>query len=284
MKSNNKPLANQICIVTGANTGIGKVTAMSLAQNGAHVFLACRNQSKTLPVVEEIKAATGSEVEFLPLDLANLTSVREAAAEFLARGLPLHILVNNAGIAGSRGLTQDGFESAFGVNHLGPFLFTKLLLDSLKASAPSRVVNVASKSHYDAKTIHFDRVRQSTRSFTGLPEYAESKLANVLFSAELARQLEGTGVSSYSLHPGVVASDIWHRLPRPFRNIAKHFMLSVEDGAKTSIHCASAPASDLESGLYYDSCATRSPSGPASDRDLATSLWKRSEAWVLVVV
>ncbi len=274
------PLSGRVCIVTGANTGIGKVTAKSLATQGAHVFLACRNETKAQAVVDEIAAATDGTVEFLKLDLSDLSSVRAAAATFLARDLPLHILVNNAGLAGSRGITVDGFELSFGVNHLGPFLFTNLLLDTLKASAPARIVNVSSRGHYRAKTIHFDKQQQKTASYTALPEYNSSKLANVLFTAELARRLENTGVTAYSLHPGVVASDIWGRVPQPIRGIAKRFMITVEEGAETTIHCAISPELAEQSGLYYDKCLPKKPSKAGQNTKLAAELWQRSEDWV----
>ncbi len=279
MTSSSKTLSGQVCIVTGANTGIGKVTATDLAAQGAHVFVACRNAQKGQATAGQITEETGSKTEFLQLDLADLASVRCAAETFLSRKLPLHILVNNAGLAGSRGQTQDGFEIAFGVNHLGPFLFTSLLLDTLKSTAPARVVNVSSKAHYAAKAIPFDSLQSTTASFTGMPEYRVSKLANVLFTAELARRLKDTQVTTYALHPGVVASDIWHRVPGPFRGLVKHFMITVEEGAKTSIHCARTPELGGESGLYYDSCQAKTPSRLAQDHALAGELWDRSVAW-----
>jgi len=280
MNTSNQTLSGRVCIVTGANTGIGKVTAAALASQGARVFVACRNEEKANLAIADIERESGASLEFLRLDLADLTSVQNSAEKFLGKNLPLHILVNNAGLAGSRGITQDGFELAFGVNHLGPFLFTQLLLPLLKSSAPARIVNVASRAHYDAKSLPFDKLRQSTASFTGLPEYSVSKLANVLFSSELAKQLEGTGVRSYALHPGVIASDIWKRIPGPLRFLGKLFMISVEEGAKTSLHCATSPALEGESGLYYDSCATKTPSDLGQDTELASELWRRSETWV----
>jgi NAD(P)-dependent dehydrogenase (short-subunit alcohol dehydrogenase family) len=279
MSTEKLALEGRVAIVTGANTGIGKVTAKTLAEQGAQVFMACRSESKARAAIEELSEGRNLKIEFLALDLGDLSSVRRAAEEFLARDLPLHILVNNAGLAGSRGLTKDGFELTFGVNHIGHFLFTQLLLDVLKTSAPARIVNVSSKSHYQAKTIHFERQRVRTKSFTGLKEYETSKLANVLFTAELARRLEGSGVSSYAVHPGVVASDIWHRVPRPFRNIAKRFMISVEEGAQTSLHCALSPEAAEQSGLYYDRSKPRSPNPVAKDREMAAELWERSLTW-----
>src|SRR5262249_25458021 len=151
---------------------------------GAHVFIACRSEQKGREAVESVQRDSGNQkVEFLELDLASLTSVRRAAGVFLARDLPLPILINNAGVAGQRGLTKDGFELQFGVNHVGHFLLTELLLDRIKASTPARIVNVSSRAHYKVNGIDFEAVRRSTPSFTGLHEYGVSKLANVLFTA-----------------------------------------------------------------------------------------------------
>ncbi|MCE9572131.1 MAG: SDR family oxidoreductase [Deltaproteobacteria bacterium] len=273
-------LSGNVFIVTGANTGIGKVAATDFARRGAHVFLACRSADKTQPVIDEIKRATGNDkVEFLALDLGDLSSVRTAAATFLARNLPLHVLVTNAGLAGQRGHTRSGFELAFGTNHVGHFLFTELLLDKLKASAPARIVNVASTAHYNAKGIDWDAVRKPTKTLTALDEYAVSKLANVLFTKELARRLAGTKVTTYALHPGVVATDVWRRVPVGLRGLAKLFMKSAEDGAKTTIYCATSPAVANETGKYYDDVKEKRPSKQADDLALAAELWKRSEDW-----
>lgn len=272
-------LAGRTFLVTGGNTGIGFATAAGLAGRGGRVHLACRSETAGEAAAASIRAATGNqEVSFLPLDLADLGSVRDCAAKFLALGQPLHVLVNNAGVAGHRGITRDGFELAFGVNHLGHFALTTALLDCLAAGAPARVVTVASDSHYQASGIDFGALRRRTRSITGMPEYSVSKLCNVLFSAELARRTEGRGISAYSLHPGVVASDIWRRVPGPVRALMTRRMLSTEDGARTSLYCATSPEVAQVSGRYYDKCAQRDPN-PAATADLAAELWQRSEAW-----
>ena len=272
-------LAGRTFLVTGGNTGIGRATVTALAQRGGRVFLTARSAAKGEAAVAGIKAATGNDaVFFLPLDLADLESVRSCAAAFLALGEPLHVLVNNAGVAGRRGLTRQGFEPMFGVNHLGHFALTNALLGGLTASAPARVVTVASDAHYSAKGIDFEALRRRARGITGLPEYAVSKLCNVLFTQELARRVAGTGITTYALHPGVVASDIWRRVPWPVRPIVTRRMLSVAQGAQTSLYCATTPDVAQDSGLFYDKCAQRTASAVATP-ELAAELWKRSEIW-----
>jgi NAD(P)-dependent dehydrogenase (short-subunit alcohol dehydrogenase family) len=268
-------------LITGANTGIGKATAEALAAQGHRLYLACRSETKTQPVIDEmIRTSDNKDIHFLALDLGNLDSVRACAAAFLAEDVPLDVLINNAGVAGMRGLTSDGFELTFGVNHLGHFLLTTLLLDKLKASAPARIVNVSSVANFQARGIDWEAVRQPTKGFTAMGEYATSKLANVLFTQELARRLEGTGVNAYALHPGAIASDIWgRRLPGPLTTVMKLFMRSTEDGAKTSVWCATAPELAHESGKYYDDCKEKEPNKVATP-ELAAELWRRSEEWV----
>jgi dehydrogenase/reductase SDR family protein 13 len=273
-----RDLTERTYVVTGANTGIGKETVRALAARGARVVLAARSADKTRPVIDELARATGNDrLEFLALDLAQ---VRRAAAELLARDLPIHGLVNNAGLAGVRGLTKDGFELAFGTNHLGHFLWTNLLLDRVRRSGPARIVNVASASHYRAIPYDWAALRKPTRSTTGMSEYAWSKLANVLHARELAKRLPAGEVTTYSLHPGVIASDIWQRrVPRFLAAIPKLFMRSTADGAKTTIYCATSPACASETGRYYTDEQEKRPSRMAQDDQLAAELWRRSEEW-----
>jgi retinol dehydrogenase 12 len=273
-------LSGRAFLVTGGNTGIGLATAQGLAARGGRVCITSRSVPKGRAAVAGIVAATGNtEVSFLQLDLADLASVRTSAQEFLARGEPLHVLINNAGLAGQRGLTADGFELAFGVNHLGTFALTTALLGRLADSSPARIVNVSSDAHYAAQGIDFAAVRRRTRSITGLPEYQVSKLGNVLFSQELARRLAGTGVTSYALHPGVVASDIWRKIPWPVRPLVTRRLLSTEDGARTSLYCATSPDAAADSGLFYDNCQPRAAS-PRATPELGQALWEQSEAWI----
>ncbi|HEX4422394.1 MAG TPA: SDR family oxidoreductase [Kofleriaceae bacterium] len=278
-------LANQLFIVTGANTGIGKVTATELARANARVLLACRSEAKTAAVLDDIRREIpAAKLESIQLDLGDLASVRRCAEAIVARDEPIHGLINNAGLAGTRGLTKDGFELAFGTNHLGPYLFTRLVLDRLKQANRARIVNVASESHYQAKGMEWDAVKRSTRSVTGMHEYEISKLANVLFAKELARRLDGTGVTTYALHPGVVATDVWRRIPPPVRWIMKLFMITPEKGAEASLRCATDPALADHTGRYYDvGGKEREPSKLANDAELARTLWDKSAAWVGLV-
>jgi retinol dehydrogenase-12 len=255
-------------LITGANTGIGLATARALASRGT-VFMACRDRSKAL-------AAGVGNARVRDLDLASLSSVRSCAAEFLALNEPLHVLINNAGVAGARGVTPDGFEAHFGINHLGHFLLTTLLLDRI-AESGGRIVNVSSEAHYAAKGIDWDSLRRPARTVTGMREYSVSKLCNVLFTQELARRYPA--VHSYALHPGVVASDIWRRVPWPVRPLMKLRMINNDEGAVTSVYCATSDAVANESGLFYDKCAHRAPS-PVATPALAAELWRRSSDWV----
>lgn len=274
-------LKGTVAVVTGANSGIGRETALNLASRGAELVLACRSEEKTLPVIEAIISETGNtNVSFHALDLGSLSQVRESAELLLKSDRPIHLLINNAGLAGKKGQTQDGFELAFGTNHLGHFLWTNILLERIKASAPARIVNLASMAHYDAKRIDWAALTEPSKSMTGLPEYAISKLANVLHAKSLAKRLEGTGVTTYSLHPGVVASDVWRQVPRPIAWIMKKFMISSEEGAATSLYCATSADVAADSGKYYDKCKEKKPSHLALDEALAEELWKRSEQWV----
>lgn len=275
-------LAGKTFIITGANTGIGKVSAMELARQGARVVLACRSRDKTEPVIAEIKAQTGNDkVEYVALDLGDQTSVRAAAAKILETAPQIHGLINNAGLVAKRGsATKDGYEMTFGTNHLGHYLFTRLLLDRLKATPGARVVNVSSASHYRAKAIDFAALQKPTKTVVGLREYEVSKLANVLFTKELARRLEGSGVTTYAVHPGVVATDAWRRIPPPFRWIIKRFMITPEDGAKSTLVAATAPELATQSGRYYTAFGKeKEPNRVANDAELAKTLWTKSAEW-----
>lgn len=274
-------LAGKVIIVTGANTGIGKVTAQELATRGAHVILACRTEAKARAAIDEIKQACGHDrVDFLALDLADLEQVRRSAQDFLDRGLPLHLLINNAGLAGQKGLTQQGFEMHFGVNHLGPFLFTMLLMERIAQSGtaqePARIINVASRAHTRVKKVDLDAMRATAKTATGFPEYSVSKLANVFFTDELKRRIKDDPIITTSLHPGVVASDIWRKVPQPFRWLMTLNMITNEEGAQTTIHCATAPSVLTDDALYYDKSKPKTPNPVVKDQEAAKALWQYS--------
>ena len=270
-------LSGKLAVVTGANTGIGLVTARELARAGAHVVLACRDQDKAAAARAEIaRAVPGASLELLPLDLSSIETSRAAARSLIDTGRTIDLLINNAGQAGLRGLTDDGFELTFGINHIGHFAWTEVLRPAVADGG--RIVIVASKAHYQAKALDFDALRQPTRTTTGIREYNVSKLANVLHAQALAAELRPRHITVASLHPGVVASDIWRRVPWMFRGLIKLFMVTTEEGARTTVHCATAP--DVETGLYWDQSTPRTPSRLARDTALQKALWERSLEWI----
>jgi len=273
-----RDLDGNVCLITGASSGIGRVTAQVLAARGAKVWLACRDRGKTQPVLDAI-ARAGGAAEFVQLDLADLDSVRTCASAVLAKPEPLQLLINNAGLAGRKALTKQGFELTFGVNHLGHFLLTQLLLPRL-LEQPSRVVNVSSKAHYDVSGIDFAELRRPAKGFGALHAYGVSKLCNVLHAKELARRYREQGLHAYALHPGVVASDVWRQVPQPFRALLKMRMISNEEGAKTTLYCAASPEVAEQNGLYYDECREKTPSVAAQDGALTAELWQKSHDFV----
>lgn len=277
-------LNGKVALITGANSGIGAVTARELALQGYHVFLACRDRSKADQVIQEISAESQGQAraESLELDLVNLDSIRSCAKQFLNRNLPLHLLICNAGLAGQKGMTTSGFELTFGVCHIGHFLLTDLLKEKLIDSKPARVVVVASKAHRHAKSVDFDAVLQPTQSFGGLKEYAVAKLANILFAKELGRRLYGTGVTTYAVHPGVVSTNVWRSLPKPLVKALSRWMISPEQGARTTLYCATAPQLSAETGMYYEDCKVKASSNTAQDIKLASKLWVQSVKWVQI--
>jgi dehydrogenase/reductase SDR family protein 13 len=218
------------------------------------------------------------EFQFLQLDLADLSSVRQAAERFLASRRPLDVLMNNAGVAGIRSLSKDGFDLTYAVNHIGPFLLTNLLLPALRRSSQGRIVNVASVAHMQVKAIDWSVLeRRSAPGRNGFHDYGVTKLMNVLHAKELARRLAGTGLTTYACHPGGVASNIWRSLPGPVQWVLKLFLLSNEEGAKTPLYCATASELATVTGRYYDKCR-ETPCNPlADDPVLAQELWERSE-------
>lgn len=269
-------------LVTGGNSGIGTTTAAGLARLGSRVVITSRDEARGRAAIEGLDG----DVECMQLDLASLRNVRAFADAFLDRYERLDVLVNNAGLLlTTRSTTEDGFETTFGVNHLGPFLLTNLLLDRLRSSVPSRIVNVASSAHRKAKRgIEFEDLHL-TQGYNQWRAYGQSKLANILFTRELARRLAGTGVTAYAVHPGTVRTGFagdgdskgWLAIGI---KIAHPFMLSPEKGARTSVWAASAPGIESMSGGYFVKMRPAKTSKVAKDDDAARRLWEVSERLV----
>ncbi len=273
------PMNARVTLVTGATNGIGRATAQAMAAQGATVIVHGRTRQKAEDTARSLMEATGSHtVEAIVADFAELDQVRRMAAEFRARHNRLHVLVNNAGlVAFERRTTTDGFETHFGVNHLAPFLLTNLLLETLKASTSARIINVSSALHARGR-INFNDL-QIKRGYRGVGAYAASKLANVLFTTELARRLDGTGVTANALHPGVVATGLGadaRGLVGFGWRMAKTFMISPEKGAHTSIYLATSPEVEGVSGQYFENCGAAPASVAARDAETAARLWEVS--------
>jgi NAD(P)-dependent dehydrogenase (short-subunit alcohol dehydrogenase family) len=277
-------MTGKTVVVTGATSGIGVETAVALAGAGARVVITGRDRARGEAAVEDIKRRSGSQmVALVVFDLGDLSSVRAGAGEILARCPRIDVLVNNAGIVLSdRRVTPDGLEATFAVNHLGPFLLTELLLDRIKASAPARIVNVASTAHKGARRgLDFDDL-QSERAYRALQVYSKSKLANIQFTTELARRLAGTGVTANSLHPGTVATGYGRDgdTKGVFAfglKVIKPFILSPERGARTSVFLASSSEVAGVTGAYFVRCKQATPTRVARSTEAAARLWEVSE-------
>ncbi len=268
---------DKVCIVTGGNSGIGLMTAVGLAKTGAHVFIACRCAAKAERAVSYIRSSTGNlQVEFLPLDLSSLDSVRTFVKLFREKQLPLHVLVNNAGVFNTRGTTKEGFELIWGTNYLGHFLLTNLLMEKLRSSAPSRIIMVSSDLALRPTSINWDvLVKKTPLNFLEL--YAVSKLCLLLLTMELARHLDDTNVTVNAVHPGFVQSNITlgHRLSK-YLGLG----LSPQDGASSLLACATSSAFEGVSGKFFDHQGKEMRlSDLAKDAELAKQLWERSLFW-----
>ena len=270
---------DKVCLITGANAGIGKATAEELARRGAVVVMVARDQGRGEKAREEIVQATGNrQVELLLADLSSQAQIRGLAEEFRARYDRLDVLINNAAVfTRERRTTEDRIELQFAVNHLAPFLLTNLLLDLLKKSAPSRVVTVSSEAHQRTSMNWKDL--QGERGYSGLKAYSQSKLANVLFTKELARRLEGTGVTANALHPGVIGTNLLFSGFGPLRLLGplfKFFMKRPEQGARTSVYLATSPEVEGVSGEYFKDGKRTAASPQAQDAEAARRLWEIS--------
>jgi NAD(P)-dependent dehydrogenase (short-subunit alcohol dehydrogenase family) len=273
-------MQGRVCLITGTTSGIGRVTATALAQRGASIVLVARDRPRAQATVAAIQEQTSNpDVDYLLADLASQAQVRRLAADFLARHDRLHVLINNAGaVLMQRRPTVDGLEMTFAVNHLAPFLLTNLLLDTLRASAPARVVTVSSMAHRGV-TIPFDDLQQ-THGYHPWTVYGQTKLANLLFTYELARRLEGSGVCANALHPGFVASG-FNKNNGPLMafamTLARPFAISVERGAQTSIYLATSPDVAAVSGKYFVNSKPATSSPQSYDEQAQHRLWEVSE-------
>lgn len=271
----------KICMVTGANSGVGKYTALGLAKMGASVVMVCRDKGRGEAAQKEIiEASQNKNVELMLCDLSSQKAIRGLAESFKKEYKNLHVLVNNAGLMlGKRVLTEDRYEYTFAVNHLAYFLLTHLLLDMLKESAPSRIVNVSSMGHRFA-SIYFDDL-QCEKKYSDMRAYNQSKLANIMFTYELARRLDGTGVTANCLHPGGVATNFGNDSSPIFRfllSVGKKtfFFISPEKGAQTSVYLASSPDVEGVSGKYFDNCREKNSSRRSYNVDAQKRLWSIS--------
>ncbi|CAI2718833.1 SDR family oxidoreductase [Nitrospina watsonii] len=274
---NSETMRNRTCLITGANSGIGYETAWSLAAMGARLILVCRNPEKGQAALESLRQRTGNtDLELMIADLASLQQVEKLTEQVRGKYSALHVLINNAGLLqGKRQLTEDGYETTFAVNHLAHYVLTLRLLDLLKAGAPARIINVSSIVHLIG-SIRFDDPFFEKKRYRAMSAYAQSKLANILFTYKLARLLEGTGVTVNAMHPGVVATNFghagpaWYKLAKVF---ARPFYIRPQNGARTLIHLAASPVVENITGTYF--VRKRSvPTLPLSyDQTIQDRLW-----------
>lgn len=272
-------LKNKTAIITGATSGIGRVTAIDIAREGARMVLPVRNIEKGKALKDEIEKETGNtNVEIMHCNLASLDSVRQFAKDFQKKHDKLHLLVNNAGLwETKRKESDDGIEMNFAVNHLAPFLMTNLLLDTIKKSAPARIISVASNAHKYGKMRFNDP--EGKKSWGSMQSYAQSKLANILFTRRLARDLEGSGVTANCLHPGVVNTQLFSKLPGVIQKISSLFMITPEKGAQTSIYLATSPDVENITGEYFDKQKIAKTTAHARDMQVADTLWEVSKEY-----
>jgi NAD(P)-dependent dehydrogenase (short-subunit alcohol dehydrogenase family) len=273
-------LKDKVCLVTGSTSGIGKETVIGLAKEGARLVLPVRNIAKGESLRKEVLSMTGnSHIELMSCDLASFDSVRSFAKAFLDKYDRLDLLINNAGIwETKRKKSVDGIELTFAVNHLAPFLLTHLLTDRLISSAPSRVINVSSEAHRYGKMRFDDLERNNKWSLFG--PYAQSKLANILFTKELARKLNGAGVTVNCLHPGVVSTHLFDAFPKVFASVSSLFMITPEQGAKTTLHLATSSEVSEISAEYFSKSKIKRTAPQAQDAEAARKLWQVSMEYV----
>jgi NAD(P)-dependent dehydrogenase (short-subunit alcohol dehydrogenase family) len=272
-------------LITGANSGIGKATAAALASKGAQVIITSRDLARGEQAASDIQQATGNSVELLQLDLASFDSIRQCAQQVLDNYPRLDVLINNAGLnLSKRQQTEQGFEYVLGVNHIGPFLLTDLLLNRLKSSAPARIINLASAAHIGARQgIHWDDLQRS-KKYGGMA-YCEAKLGTIYFTKELAHRYAEDGISAYAVNPGFVSTGFamdgdTSGFQKFFFTLGKWWMRSPDKGAETSVWAASAEGVEQYNGCYLQDCAVKAPLPVAEDTDAAKRFWDLCEQWI----
>lgn len=273
-------IKNKNVLITGATSGIGEATAIDLAKKGANIFFIARNNLKAQNLSDKIESISGKRSKFFIADLASLKNIKDSALEFISLDIPLHVLLNNAGlINNNRKETVDGFEEVFSINHLAYFYLTHLLLDKLKEGTPSRIINVSSGAHAFVKGFNFDDVN-SLKEYKPFKVYGYSKLANILFTKKLSQVLENENITVNCLHPGVVGTGFGQNngiFSKILFNLSKPFMRSSEKGAETSIYLCSSPDVSDVSGQYFYNCKIAKTTKWAQSEEDADRLWNLSK-------
>ncbi|MDQ2891244.1 MAG: SDR family oxidoreductase [Gemmatimonadota bacterium] len=274
-------MSGKTCVITGSNTGIGKAAAEALASLGARIIMVCRDRARGEAAMSDVARAAetgarGGAVELFFADLSSQAQIRAVAGDILRAHPTIDVLVNNAGLAlNRRELTVDGIERTFAVNYLAYFMLAHLLLPGLRASSSARIINVASEAHRRGK-IEFDNL-QGERSYTNVQMYSSSKLQDVMFTYALSRRLAGSGITVNTLHPGVVATEIWREIPI-LRTVGRWFMVSAEKGARTTVYLAASPDVEGVTGVYFNKCQPARTTKSSQDVALQEGLWQRSVA------
>ena len=273
-------------VITGGNAGIGKATAINLAKQGAEILITSRSERKAKAAVEEIKSASKNEnIDFVLINLIDQESVKKAAVEIKTKCSKIDVLINNAGCYLSElELSPQGIEGQFATNHIGHFLLTNLILDNIKAAGKARIINLASIAHKYTRELNLDDINYEKEEYGGWKSYSRSKYCNILFTNELAKRLEGTGITANAVHPGGVRTEIAEKNANWFTKLGwivmKPFMVTVEEGAKTSIHLASSPEVEGETGGYWVKCKKHFSNRPSQEEANWKALWKKSEELV----